>query len=470
MLSTLATGLDYPGGADQAVNGSGQLTGPLYVPRFGDIEDASARRLPRYDIRQIVYGGKHGVDVVNGGTRTLRSRPFRHDGGVLVAIDGSGNYYVLHKGERTLTRISAPIGGGNEARTITRLAGDFSANTIVGTPTWMAVDAGENVYVSLEDQNKVLRFVKASGYAMGEIAGFKAPWGMAFSDTTPQAMFVSNTEDGVIRRVTNPLTATVPDAGFAIAAGTTVKGLAYMATGTVGTGTLFMANGSSVKHASITGNAYAAGTLGDYVTDLPTSWSYLYARSSTKELFGYGSSTWAHKISAPPDKIVSEFANFTGNSIQNGFALLPDFSRVSWTTYGISGISAMFTTREVELNGSHLYVASPDTFSSHGVVPGGIMRIDLTTNGELYVPLRSYSLGLEASTGNLYVGAADNQIYRVTPQGLHTAVWNLGTLPYGLDVRGSTVWAVGANGRIYQQVIGNPAITSLKYGFWEPGF
>ncbi|MNX44740.1 Serine/threonine-protein kinase PknD [compost metagenome] len=475
-LSTLATGLEFPGGADQAVDGGGNLMGPLYVPRFGDTESADARRLPRYDIRSLTYGGYHGLDVIDNGVKTLRRWLYRHNSPsssptTFVAIDGSGNMYILDTLDRTLTRVAAAPGGGNSARAIQRLCGERSPYEFSSVPAWVAVDQAENVYVSVPDENKIYRFTKASGYVKQEITGFNAPWGIAFSDTAPQAMFVSNPGDGVIRRVSNPVTATIPDAGFSIPADTTVKGLAYMASGTLGTGTLYMANGGSVKKADITGNNYVGATYADYVTGLPVSWSYLYARSSTQELFGYGNATFAHKISAPPEKTVVEFINLTGDSVLDGFAFDAGFSTYRWTRrFGIGSLSTLITTREVELSGNLLYVASPDTYSGHGNFPGGILRINLGTQQELFIPLRTYSLGVESVSGHLYAGASDGRIYRVEASGLHSQIWNLGTVPYGLDVRGTTVWAVGADGRIFEQVIGNATIKGHKYGLKEPSF
>lgn len=475
-LSTLATGLEFPGGADQAVDGGGSLTGPLYIPRFGDTESADARRLPRYDIRALTYGERYGVDVIDGGVKTHRRWLYRHNGATVpatyVAIDGSGNFYILDTTDLTLTRVGAAPGGGNSSRALTRLCGDRSPYQFQGAPAWVAVDAGENVYVSVPSEHAIYRFVKAAGYAMDKITGFNSPWGIAFSDTTPQAMYVSNTVDGEIRRVTNPATALTADVGFSIPTGNaSIRGLAYMASGTAGTGTLYMAAGTTVVKADLSANNYVGASYGNYVTGLPVSWSYLYAKASTKELFGFGNVTYAHKISAPPEKTISEFLNLTGDSILGGFTFDANFNTYRWTRrYGIATLAPLGTTREVELQGNTLYVASPDTYSGHGNAAGGVLRIDLTTGNELYVPLRSYSLGFHAGSGNLYVGASDSRIYQVTPQGVHTSVWSLGTVPYGLDVRGGTVWAVGADGRIFEQVIGNATITGHKFGMKEPGF
>ncbi|MNL12073.1 hypothetical protein D3C87_1329340 [compost metagenome] len=336
----------------------------------------------------------------------------------------------------------------------------------------MSLDRDENVYVVVPGENKIYRFVKSLDYAKQEIAGFDAPWGIAFSDTTPQAMFVSNTGDGIIRRVTNPATAIGADGGFAIPAATSVRGLAYMASGTPGTGTLYMANGTRVEKANLSGNAYVGGSYANYFTDLPVSWSYLHAKSSTGELFGYGSMAYAHLLSPPgggqPNPVVSTYMDYTGWARLRGFTFDPAFNlwRSEVHYGGLTSMSSVNTTREVELAGSYLYVASPDSVGG-----GGILRVDLSNSArELLIPLQTYSLGIDSVSGNLYAGAVDGRIYRVDAAGKPTQVWNLGTVPYGLDVRGSTVWAVGADGRIFEQVIGDATIKGHKFGLKEPGF
>jgi hypothetical protein len=475
-LSTLATGLEYPGGADQAVDGGGNLTGPLYAARYGDLDSGATARPPRYSIYALTYGGSHGVDLIEDGSKTLRRWLYRHNVPTTetsyIALDADNNIFLLDTNAYTLTKISAAPGGGNTSRVVQRLCGERSPYAFQNKPGWVSVDAVGNVYVSVPAEDVIYRFLKASSYAMDKITGFDGPWGIAFSDTSPQAMFVSNTADGLIRRVTTPATAMAADslASFSIPGNTSIFGLAYMATATPGTGTLYMANGSSVKKAELVANAYSAGTYGDYRTGL-SSWKYLYANSGTKELFGYGNRTFVYKLSAPPDLVLSEHINWTGDGTMDTFAMSPSFANYTISTrHGMTSMAPLITTREVELHGDYLYVASPDTYDGRGVTNGGLLRINLNTQEELFLPLRSYSLGVESTSGHLYLGASDSKIYRMDAAGKHDPIWSLGAVPYGLDVRGTTVWAVGSNGLIFEQIINDPTIRSHKYGMEKPGF
>ncbi len=464
-LSTLATGLVYPGGADQAVDGAGNLTGKLYVGRFGDMESPITARYP-YDSYTISDGNYNGVDVVENKVPTLRRWLYRMKLSY-IAVDASKNIFAIQSSDRTLTKISVAPGGGNSSRRIQRLCGPGSAYSFPSDPGWVSLDRDGNVYVVVPGDNAVYRF-KPSGdtYVMSKITNFNQPWGIAFSDTIPQAMFVSNTGDGLIRKVTTPATdaAALSTTTFNIPADTTVKGLTYMSTGTAGTGTLYMANGTSVMKASLSGNNYVAASYGPYFTDLPVAWSYLYAKSDTKELYGWGNSVFSHRLVPGTPPVPYTYRDYTGWGRYLGFTFAPDFTYYAMEMHygGVSTMWSQNTTREILLNGNTLYVASPDSMGS-----GGVLRIDLATNEELLVPIQSYSLALYGTS--LYVGATNNRIYEVDAAGRHYERWNIGTLPYGLDIRGNTVWAVGADSVIYERVIGG-GIADHRFGMMGPVF
>src|SRR5690606_10987901 len=87
-----------------------------------------------------------------------------------------------------------------------------------------------------------------------------------------------------------------------------------------------------------------------------------------------------------------------------------------------NNVDLMITTREVELvPDKYLYVASPTT--QYG--EGGVLRIDLKTNDELYLRLRAYSLGRDTAADMLYIGAYDKGIYKLEPSGRTTKVWTV---------------------------------------------
>jgi sugar lactone lactonase YvrE len=481
-ISTLATGLEYPGGADQAADGSGNLTGPLYAARFGDMESPFSARMPRYDSYDISNGSHNGVDVIGGASPGLRRWLYRQQLNY-IAVDAAKNIYAIHAGDRTLTKIAVEPGGGNSSRKITRIAGPRSPYTFGANPGWVSVDANSNVYVVVPGEHMIYRF-KPTGdtYAMDTITGFNSPWGIAFSDTTPQAMFVSNTADGKIRRVLDAAndTAAQPTTTFEIAASAGVKGLAYMASGVAGTGTLYMANGTSIMKADLAGNAYTAATYGTYFSGLPRSCSYLYAKPLTGEVFAWADSTFSYVV--PPDLplVPYVFKDYTGWGRYRGFTFDPSFNTSTNRNTGYYAIEDQYaglttfrsqtTTREVQLKpdpdplkAGVLYVASPD---SEGA--GGILRIDLDTHEELLIPLQTYSIGLHGS--DLYAGVSNSRIYHVDAAGKHTEKWNLSTIPYGLDVYGDTVWAVGANSLVFERPIGAGVARDHKFGMMGPVF
>lgn len=481
-IRTLATGLEYPGGADQAADASGNLIGPLYAARFGDMENPFTARLPRYDSYEISNGDYNGVDVIGGSSPGLRRWLYRQQLNY-IAVDAAKNIYAIHSGDRTLTKIAVAPGGGNSSRKVTRIAGPRAAHAFGGNPGWVSVDAQNNVYVVVPSENTVYRF-KPSGatYTMDKITGFNGPWGLAFSDTTPQAMFVSNTTDGKIRRVLNAANDTTaqPTGTFEIPADTGVRGLSYMATGVAGTGTLYMANGTSIMKAGLSNNNYQAGTYGAYFTELPRSSSYLYAKSLTGEIFSWADSVFSYVIPPNLPLVPYVFKDYSGWGRYRGFTFDPSFNGSTnrdtgyyamETHYsGLSTFRSQTTTHEIQLKpdpdplkSGVLYVASPDTQGA-----GGILRIDLDTHEELMIPLQTYSIGLHGA--DLYAGVSDNWIYHVDTAGKHTAKWNLATLPYGLDVRGDTVWAVGANSVIFERPITGGVAKDHKFGMMGPVF
>lgn len=471
-LRTLATGVEFTGGADQAASGN-NLTGPLYAARFGDRDDPRAAWPPRYvaNSMEVSNGQVTGMDVITNGVATRRHWLYRQ-GLSYIAVDKHKNIYAVHVGDRTLTKISVEPGGGNTSRRIQRLAGPRAPNnyTFAQPPGWVSVDVNGNVYVAVPDENAVYRF-KPSGanYVMSKITGFNKPWGIAFSDTDNPAMFVSNTGDGIIRRVLNPATDTAAQSTgtFKIQADTTVRGIAYKSTATKGTGTLYMANGTSVMQAGISNNNPVANSYKPYFEGLPVSWSYLYVNSSNGYIYGWGNSVFSHYLRPGTPPVAFTYRDYTGWGRYLGFTFAPDFTYYAIETHhhGLTTMSAQNTTREVLLNGNNLYVASPDTRGG-----GGVLRINLQTNEELLIRISAYSLGIHDT--NLYVGGTNRIIYRVDTNGLHTAVWTLPALPYGLDIRGNSVWAVGSDSVIYERVINGGAADHKdhRFGMMAPMF
>lgn len=478
-LETKATGVILPGGADQDDTG-GQLTGPLYAARFGDLDNSETSRPPRFDSWEIGKGEHVGIEAISG-TRTVIRHLFRQMLSTYLAVDSQENLFYVHPADKTLTRIHPVPGGGNNSRLITRM------HTFDKTPGFVAVDANDNVYVAVADENAVYRFKKAvDGYAApSKIEGFNKPWGITFSDTDVPRMFVSNTGDGKLRYVDDPANATMASE-LGVTVPTTVKGIDYMGTATKGTGTLYMANNRYVEKLTIVGNA-ANGNYSTYASNLPDSnWNYLYAHKSSGDVYGYTGPYYGMyrlvKYPDLPDPVPVYYVRHVGWGERMGaVAFSADRSRfyrvdVRFKTYieetsnlsDIATIPNPATTREIELRGNHLYVASPD-----GTSGGGVLRISLDKDEQLYIPIRSYSLGTRVGPDNktyLYVGGQDKGIYEVDELGKHTKIWTVDNIPYGLDVVGNTVWIVDGNNLLYEQVIGNATVNRRKYGLKGPVF
>lgn len=512
-LETLATGLEYPGGAVRDTSGA------LYVARFGDGVDASrTERLPRYPWLTICRGLYSGIDILNGSTRSWHQW-LHHQRVRYITRDSVGNIFMvdanvpgdwnpkpvpndLSAANRSLVMLGVEVdkAGGNDARPLKMLYGPKLSNPahrFLATPGHVTVDRFDNVYVSVPGENTIYRFAKNRGYAPEPIIGFQSPWGMAFSDTTPQYMYVSNQGDNKIRRVTSPEDkfTTTADENFEIAAPANTRGLAYRSLGS-GNGTLYGVHYTRVgstdyyyvhQYAATNGNL---GAYQAYASGLRSGAELIFVHSSGDLYVATSNAVDRVKVAVGQDPPVVESEQ---DPSDGSWAITydgPEFKvlRAHNYDYGIWTIGTINTTREVDLFGKYLYVASPDTGHgsnaappSSGAATGGVLRIDLETGEELYIPIRSYGLGIvDKGGGNheVYVGAANNEIYKVDAAGKRTLVWTaaqVGARTYALDVSGSAlapvVWAVNNAGEIFRGLPETPAVREWRqYGMSAPVF
>ncbi len=506
-METVATGILYPGGADQQVVG-GVRTGNLYAGRFGDVEGATTPRLPNFAIRALAFGDHYGLETFNNGTRVEARQWLYHQQVQSVAVDSEGNIFMVNQAEKSLTMFTKFVEttGTKYARLSRHLAGPRAANAaarFTGTPGQVVLDPLGNAYVTVPSENAVYRFNKARGYAMEKITGFANPRGIAFSDTTaPVVMFVSNAGDaGRIYRVTNADQAAVvqKDGAFAVAIDPNVEGIAYMPSGTLGTGTLYISNNNpandpdgdpetaeyQLDKVSIAGNNASGGRVNVFKY-LPRPWKYIFAHPATGMLYGYINVSFVDKIN-PTTLAFDNHRDGTGSGVYEGYFM--SFSGASYTEWngyryngglhnwsnGAYNLSPMTTTRELELDpGRYLYVASPE----NEIGEGGVLRINLTNNEELYLRLRAYSLGRDTSTDLLYIGAYDSGIYRMEPSGRTTLIWTVpGGRPFGLDVytnagapANSRVWAAAEDSTLFEAAIQAGTTATHRVGMKGPVF
>lgn len=430
-LDTVATNVTEPSGADKDVS-----TGKLYIGRYGipwaDKPDRSSQ----------LYGGYH---VLSGGTLST-VYPSLRDSDRHLAINASDTVFAVHGGNKTLTKYAYL--GNSTYKTETLY-------TFANTPGMVTYDAAGNLYVAVAAENAVYRFNQPS-YTVSVLTGFNQPWGLAFDGSG--VLYVSNTGDGMLRKVSAPATATGADAWTSIVVGTGVKGIAHVG------GTLYMADNTVITAYSIAGN-----TVSTYATDLPRSVSNLWVKPDLT-MYAYADVTFAYTIS--PAKVISAYVDMTGWSRLAGMGFDP-----AWTLYraynyhsvhGKYGYAGKLSlSEEIELDGDRLYIASPDVYWGQG----GVTRFDLATGIQYQYFLNGlvYSVAV-SGTRELFAGASNNKVYQVNPDtGAFTTPFDLGTIPYGMDLRGTTLWAVGANNRVFELPIGGSAVTRY-YGLMEPVF
>lgn len=430
-IDTIATNVTEPSGADKDVS-----TGKIYIGRYGipwaDKPDRSSQ----------VAGGFH---VLSAGTVST-VYPSLRDSDRYLAINGSDTVFAVHEGNKTLTRYTHLGNSTYKSETL---------YTFTNTPGMVTYDGAGNLYVAVSAENAVYRFNQPS-YTVSVLTGFNRPWGFAFDGAG--VLYVSNTGDGLLRKMATPATATQADAWTSINVGVGVKGLAHLS------GTLYMTDGTTIKSYSIAGN-----TMATYFSGLPRSVSTLWVKPDLT-MYMYADSTFAYILS--PGLVVSTLVDMTGWSRLTSIGFDP-----TWTLYrafnyhSVHGrygyIGKLSLSQEVELDSNRLYIASPDAYWGQG----GVTRYDLDTNTQYQYMLNglAYSVAV-SSTRMLYVGASNNKVYEVNPDtGAFTAPFDLGTVPYGMDIRGTTLWAVGANNRVFELPIGGGAVTRY-YGLMEPVF
>jgi sugar lactone lactonase YvrE len=131
-------------------------TGNIYVTEF---TNHTIRRIDAQSKYVSTVAGVAGISGANDGTGTAA----RFNEPIAVAVDGSGNIYVVEYGNHIIRRIDA------QSKYVSTLAGAGSSNpgSADGTgtaakfddPCGVALDAAGNIYVSDKDSN-IIRWIR----------------------------------------------------------------------------------------------------------------------------------------------------------------------------------------------------------------------------------------------------------------------------------------------------------------------
>lgn len=461
-LRTVASGIAEASGADAAPDGT------VYVGRWGREDAWQPNRNPIYE------GGYQTINPA-GALQPIRYPYVRKTR--FRAIDADDTLYESSHDERTLSKITAHANG---SRTVELL---FSSTT--ERPRHLLLDAAGNLYVSFLDQNKVVRF-RPPAYAPEPITGFSQPFGM---DLDPGAdpvsladdrLYVYNRGNAKISWIDNPSVAAAKTGdstatSTAIAGGSSTYGMALSKK--PGDKALYLAADKKVLRYDLTD-----GTFASYLSsDLPIAITEIKAWPDGT-LFGRPEDE--NLVTISPTKTVSRstLRNYGGaknwkDDVGRTLFQSDSYGHQIWKG-AATFLGALGRTFEVAVDGAnYLYLAGAGTRGDTGTDYGGLFRYELAGAApkELFVPIgkgRVYSL-VVAGDRTVYAGSGDGKVYQVDLAGAVTTKWTLGTLPYGLDRDGETLWIVGENNRIFsfpvtQSTAGTPP--SQTYGIMEPVF
>lgn len=461
-MRTVASGINEASGADVATDGT------VYAGRWGREDAWQPNRRPIYE------GGFQAIapgDIL----QPIRYPYVRDTRFRLVMPDET-----LYESSTDRKSISRIIPHANGSRTVESL---FMSET--EAPRHIAIDAAGTVYSSFLDQHKVMRF-KPPNYVPETVAtGLSQPFGLALDpgadalSVADDRLYVYNRGTSRLSWINNPSAAAAvsgQSAGTstAVATGPNVYGMALSLK--PGDDGLYFAANTTIMRYDVSDDAFAA-----YVTDLPLSvveikaWpdGTLFTRPENEHLV---------TISPTKDVTRSKLRNYGGAKTWKDDGARTRFENNSYGAqvwrdntlfYGAIG-----KTFEVAVDGgTYLYLAGAGTSGDANTDYGGVFRYELqgARPKELYVPIpggRVYSLAIAADR-TVYAGAGNGTIYAVDLAGAVTSKWALGTLPFGLDRSGTTLWAVGANSRIFSFPLTLPAgdpPPSSTYGIMEPVF
>lgn len=457
-LRTVVSGVDEASGADRDADGT------LYIGRWGREDSWQPNRSPH-------QGGGYQVLTAGGELSPIQYPYIRAS--KYRTVTETEELFELSESQQTLTKIT-PLAGG--ARAIQRL------HTFAKKPGDLVHDAAGNVFVSVPTEDRVYRF-SPPNYVPVEMTGFSSPFGLSIhpgalaADVSDDTLYVFNQGSGKMAWVDRPSSTnalTAESTALSDPAPTSVFGIAVSMRGA--DNAIYLAAGTRILRYD-----RAAKTFATYVT-LQAGVSQinafsdgsLYARGTNENLWvidvnkriaqrvlkNYGGAKdWR------PNKILFESDSYD-------FAIYrmasPGYGQ-SRTTY----VGALGRTHEMAVDASnpaasYLYVASPIA-----AYQGGLFRFELfgASPQQLYIPVPApYSLAV-APGRTIYVGAENKQIYLVDAAGGVASKWTLGGLPYGLDLDGSTLWAVGGDGLVYvfpTTQVGNPE--PQAFGIMEPVF
>lgn len=464
-MSTVVTGVPWASGADKAADGK------LYVGLYTTCGTRPDAWQPN---RDPMYLARYGI--LAAGTLTWRypyiTSNSVNGGSSFRAVDapvaGVQHVYDICAGGKTLTMVTL---NANGSQTVERLY------TFASTPNDVTYDASGNVYVAAPAEHKVYRFTKAAGYVATGMSGFNSPWGLAIDSNG--VLWVTN-QDGLLRKITTPATATEADIGWTSAAipggltsaPTHITGLAAKS----GSNYLYLTCDAKILQYDTVGNSFT-----DYLGyDLPNNVQQIWV--------GSGGVMYAREHLSQTYftlKVDKTYAQWIGQNYGGASTFDPNGKRWDTGSYGAQiGICNTTTTVKngyvgalgltgevaVDQTNQYLYLASQGGDGTYA----GVFRYDLSgaKPKELFISLgtgTAQSLAIDAG-GNVYAGSANGHVYLVDLAGATVDKWTIpGAVPYGLDLyNGNQLWAVGSDGKVYDIPTGGGTVNPHLYGLMGP--
>lgn len=476
-MRTEAAGLKVPGGADADADGT------LYVGRnSGSVNgDTIPPNLPWH-----AESDQGGIDVVSPAkTVTTKYRLMRTSDHAITGL-ADRTYFALNNSTRALLAYMPSTDPTNPSYTYHAIA------TYAANPRALCVDASNNLYVTVTNENAIRKYSLVSGswQQVGTLTGFTAPYRMTF-DAANQVLYVFDTGDAAkaIKRVNLGAAATSADAGWWIAGSSAsdpaygLSDLAYRG------GVLYLAKGSALK---IDVYTLSSSAVTDSITGFSRSPDAVLAHPTDGFLYVRTGSIYIYKVS-PTTKVISLWADYGGWQRLTALGMLPDGSILrahsvypDWSAPVY--LSSLIQSHEVALDPPrhYLYVGS--------FMMGGIYRYDLVTGDEMLLrpPYNRaphdtrdyyytdgsgdyrefYPVVAVSTAGTLYTVSTSGRVYMATTDGKPTYLTTLGTLAYGLDITAddSTLWAIGSNRSLYSVLLTDNSVSLVRAGLSAPRF
>jgi sugar lactone lactonase YvrE len=424
-----------------AVDGAGNLY----------IADAGNQRIRKVAAGVITTVAGNGIDGYSGDGGPATNAELASPQG--IAADSSGNIYITDPTNNRIRKISGGV--------ITLAAGGgppngVAASTIsLATPTDAAVDSAGNVYVPSPSENRVYMIAPngsittvagngTAGYSgdggLAASAQLNGPKGVAIDSSTPPNVYIADTDNNRVRKVSGGVI-------------TTVAG-----NGTSG----FSGDGGSATNAELSfpeaiavdnaGNLYIADTDNNRVRKVSGGVISTVAGNGTAGYSGDGGVATSAQLSLPEGVAVDSVGNlYIADSLNSRIRRVSAGNITTFAGNGSSGFSgdggpagsaALAQPDGVTVDSAgNLYIADTENSRIRKVVAGVITTVagngqtgysgdgGAATSASLAFP---QGLAVD-SAGNLYIADTNNQRLRKVAGGLISTIGGNGFTLYSGD-------------------------------------